>query len=139
MPKLVRTSHRNLPVPRIIGVFAVLVLLVSCSNSFTIKPNIPDRKSEVIFYNSGFMYESRFSPCLQELILFQDTSPLTVAWKIRSSQNECVSVRSVELGRLPAGFREEVPFERLPPGTMVHVSAREGSGRWGGSDAWALP
>ena len=115
-----------------------ILLLQGCTQNFVVKPSFGAGRTELRFYQSSFLSDRPFTPCLDELILFEHTNPLTVAWQIRPEGPACVPAQAVELGRAPPGFREITRFSGLPAGTEVHVSARAGGGQWGGSDSWRM-
>jgi hypothetical protein len=118
---------------------AVTTCLASCTNGFSI--HVDSARGVLTFYESGVLRSTKLSPCLTEVILYENAKPPAVLWKIRAKRG-CVKVSSLKVGRDYAGFVEDVPFGKNVAGAEVYAEAREQPpdepGRWGKSDLWNL-
>jgi hypothetical protein len=111
------------------AVFAFAFLCGSCSPSFELKPSGSGTEIQLKFYEPGLIWSSPAEPCVAVLSVAEETwphrHPSRVIWQIRRSPGApCVKLKSVEIGKVPSGFSEEINRLPLRIGRMYGAEAR---------------
>ncbi len=116
----------------------------SCSREFIIEPSGSETVTQLKFYEPGFFWRGGVpedypaEPCISQLSVVEEQapgSPRTV-WQI-SSQNGCVSLGEVVIGKVPLGFVENVGQLPLRNGAIYRATA-SGSRAPGKSRPWVI-
>lgn len=110
-----------------IGVALALALLCgSCTRGFEIKPSGVGTAIKLTFYEGGLLWDSPTNPCITKLTVSEERwptrQPSRAVWQI-SASNGCVRLAGVEIGKVPAGFVEDVGLLPLRLGRMYGAYA----------------
>lgn len=130
----------NLNLMKSNAVACILLLCSSCSSDFLIK-TANENGTNVRFYEPGYIWNTEIEPCLKWLRIYEqlpdrDTEEDRVSWAVEATHGSCVKVSEITLGSDIVGF---VSTGNLPSsGHRVRVSAQDGRGRYGSSDAFQI-
>jgi hypothetical protein len=109
--------------------------LASCTKTFVIE--LPSRiSSDAGFSRPGFLWDTRFDPCLKWFALYDENSRREV-WRISAAGGTCVTIHAIRLGEVPHGFREASALVFVP-GHIYSAAAEEEDGTLGSSESRIL-
>ena len=104
--------------------FSLALICGSCSPpTFDINTSGSGTAIQLKFYEPGLIWSSRIEPCVAHLTVVEEGWPVRrpkrAVWKVRRNPgSRCIRLRSVDIGKVPRGFTEEINQLPLRVGRM---------------------
>jgi len=114
------------------------LFLASCQEYFLTVVHVSKKDVTISFSEEYVIYNKSFEPCISSLELYDISNSPVKVWHITSGPSACTRIKSIVIGTVPAGFRQEGSFSSLSQEAKYRVEAYDDGHRLGAGE-FVLP